>query len=190
MARLRGSNPYLRFWRSTFCQLNYRRIGHRRLVTVYLHVSETLVRQFSPFINKALPILIQGFGASLALISFLTVDDSHTTLPAPWPYLKTILRNTTLVDLNHTSRPVKLGALPLKLPRGYINIGVELSAKTHHFMQAYAPRSFRLVTLVVISPRPCSATTTCDSVCVHTTATNIFMGWTRRFELPIFRATI
>jgi len=32
--------------------------------------------------------------------------------------------------------------------------------------------SFRLTTLVVISPRPCSAPTTCDSVCVHTTATN------------------
>ena len=49
---------------------------------------------------------------------------------------------------------------------------MELSAKTHHFTQASAPRSFRLVTLVVISPRPCSAATTCDSVCVHTTATN------------------
>ena len=26
MARLRGSNPYLLFWRQTFCQLNYHRI--------------------------------------------------------------------------------------------------------------------------------------------------------------------
>ena len=61
-------------------------IGHRRLVAIFLHVSETLVRQFSPFINKALPILIQGFGASLVLISSFTADDGHTALPAPLPY--------------------------------------------------------------------------------------------------------
>ena len=54
------------------------------------------------------------------------------------------------------------------------NISVELSAKTHHFTQASAPRSFRLGNIVVISPRPCSAPTTCEGVCVHTTATNIW----------------
>ena len=79
------------------------------------------------------------------------------------------------------SRPHRT-ALPcfvhkLKGSGDYPIIGVELPAKTHHFTQAYAPRSFRLVTFVVSSPRPCSAPTTCDGVCVHTTATNnIFNG--------------
>lgn len=63
-------------------------IEHRRLVTVFLHVSETLVRQFSHFINKALPILIQEFGASIVLISFFTADDSHTALTRTVTLLK------------------------------------------------------------------------------------------------------
>ena len=77
----KDSNPDLTLLESVVLPLHQGPIEHRRLVAVFLHVSETLVRQFSPFINKALPILIQGFGASLALISFLTVDDSHTKLP-------------------------------------------------------------------------------------------------------------
>ena len=36
--------------------------------------------------------------------------------------------------------------------------------------------SFTLVTNVIYSPRACSAAMTCDSVCVHTTATNYVMA--------------
>ena len=58
---------------------------------------------------------------------------------------------------------------------GKINtISVELSAKIHHFTQASAPRSFRLVTTVIVSPRPCSAPMTWEGVCVRTTPTNCF----------------
>ena len=67
---------------------------------------------------------------SLALISFLTADDSHTKTFSPlWPYfLNSILRNTVLTDSNRTSQRVRLGALPLKLAHGYN--GGELGIRT------------------------------------------------------------
>lgn len=83
----KDSNLDLTVLETAVLPLHQGHIEHRRLVAIFLHVSETLVRQFSPSINKALPVLIQGFGASLALISFLTADDGHTVLPAPLPYL-------------------------------------------------------------------------------------------------------
>ena len=72
------------------------------------------------FINKALPILIQGFGASLVPISLFTADDIYTAVsPTVDLPMNSILYSTTIKDSNLTSQRVRLGALPLKLARGY-----------------------------------------------------------------------
>ena len=79
-----------------------------------MHVSETLINLLSSFTNKALPISVQGFGASLAPVSFLTAWQHLHNEPVHLKtyFLNSILYSTAIQDSNPNSRPVRTGVLP------------------------------------------------------------------------------
>lgn len=81
------------------------------------------------FTNKALPISVQGFGASLAPISFFTADDIYTAVsPTVDLPMNSILYSTVIRVSNPSSHLVKMSVLPLELSHRY---GGEGGVRTH-----------------------------------------------------------